>query len=433
MTLGQELIIGPFHLYVVRILIAVGLIRALARGEQLIGGINTLDWLMLAWAVWTLASGMFHKDVPVALINRLGLVYNTCGIYFLLRVFIQSFEDITRLCRITAILLLPIAAEMLFEKAIGRNLFSVLGAVGEISAIREGSIRAQGPFSHPILAGTVGAVNLPLMISLWRPHRKFAIIGTSACLAMVVASASSGPILSALLGVAALFFWRFRSYTRHVRWIAVLGYLALEIVMKAPPYYLLARIDLAGGSTGWDRARLIESSLEHLNEWWFAGTDYTRHWMPTGVVWSPDHADIVNQYLDFGVKGGLPSMLLFLATLCVGFSFVGRALHQAGRLNPEKQFTLWVLGASLFSHAFMCISVSFFDQSFVFLYMILAAIGSAHSFHGYPSVNWVGHKPGVNKRSRFSQILSRHSWSLRRYRVKRGQVTHPQSGLRDRF
>lgn len=174
--------------------------------------------------------------------------------------------------------------------------------------------------------------------------------------------------------------WRYRHRMRLLRWMAVLGYFTLALVMKAPVYYLIARIDISGGSTGWHRARLIESAFEHLDEWWLAGTDYTRHWMPTGVSWSPNHADITNQYLKFGVVGGLPLMLLFIAILSLGFSFVGQALQRASHLPRETQFVIWALGASLAAHAATCISVSFFDQSFVFLYLTLAAISTVYSF-----------------------------------------------------
>jgi hypothetical protein len=251
--------------------------------------------------------------------------------------------------------------------------------VSGIPAIRQGSIRAQGPFAHAILAGTVGAVCLPLMISLWQQHRKPAIAGIAACITMIFVSASSGPIMSGLAGIAALFMWHYRHKMRLVRWLAAFGYIGLDLIMKAPAYYLIGRIDLTGGSTGWHRARLIESALEHFSEWWLAGTDYTRHWMPTGVTWSPNHTDITNYYLYMGVIGGLPLLLLFIAILAKGFSFVGQILQNPGDLTPKSRFAIWAFGASLFAHTATCISVSYFDQSFVFIYFTIALIGCARS------------------------------------------------------
>jgi len=161
----------------------------------------------------------------------------------------------------------------------------------------------------------------------------------------------------------------------------MLTYFALDIVMKDPAYYVLARIDLAGGSTGWYRARLIESSIEHLSEWWIVGTDYTRHWMATGLEAFPDQADIVNQYIKYGVLGGLPLLLIFIALLLRGFSYVGRTIRRWCELGADARyvFVLWACGATLFVHVVTCISVSYFDQSVIFLYMILAAISAAQS------------------------------------------------------
>ncbi len=150
MTLGQGIELGSFHFPLIRMLIAVGLVRVIIRGERLVGRMNSLDWLMMVWAAWALISSLFHKDAFGALVSHLGLVYNACGIYFLLRVFCQSLDDVVMLCRITAILLIPLSIMILFEKMTGHNLFSALGGVSEISEIRDGRIRAQGPFAHSI-------------------------------------------------------------------------------------------------------------------------------------------------------------------------------------------------------------------------------------------------------------------------------------------
>ena len=185
--------------------------------------------------------------------------------------------------------------------------------------------------------------------------------------------------MSAMVAIAALFMWRYRQDMRIIRWGAVFVFISLEIVMNDPAYFVLARIDLVGGSTGWHRAELIRSALHHIHEWWLGGTDYTRHWMPTGVSWSQDHTDITNEYLKMGVLGGLPLMFLFIAILAKGFSFVGRILEQASNLPENSRFMIWAFGAALFVHAVTFISVSYFDQSILFIYLTLAAIGSTCS------------------------------------------------------
>ncbi len=223
MTLDSGIEIGPAHFTIIRMLIAAGILRVMLRGERIVGQTNGVDKLMLFWASWAIISSAFHRDPLAALIFRFGLVYNVCGIYFLIRVLCQSLNDVVRVCQITAIFLVPLSMAMLLEHSTGQNVFSALGAK-EFSEVRNDKIRAQGPFAHPILAGTVGAVCLPLMIGLWRQHRATAVAGTAACLAMVFASSSSGPILSALFGVGALLMWHWRHRMRLLRWIAFLGY-----------------------------------------------------------------------------------------------------------------------------------------------------------------------------------------------------------------
>jgi hypothetical protein len=147
--------------------------------------------------------------------------------------------------------------------------------------------------------------------------------------------------------------------------------------MNDPVYYLLARIDLTGGSTGWHRAALIDGAFNHFSTWWLAGTDYTRDWMPTGIPANDANTDITNHFLAMGVWGGLPLMFLFIWVLIVAFRAVGKALRSRETAPPQHQFLIWTLGSILFGHATTFFSISYFDpQSSVFLYFGLAAIGS---------------------------------------------------------
>jgi hypothetical protein len=375
MTLSQSVQVGPFHFPILRLILLVGFVRVLARREGLSGSLNGLDKVMLAWGSWALISSAFVHP----LVGQLGNVYNTLGIYFLIRIFCQNVEDIVHLVKVTAFVLAPVALEMIGEQLTGRNLFAFLGGVPDSVVVRGERLRAQGPFGHAILAGTVGAACLPLMIGIWRRCSTQAKIGLSACVVMVLASNSSGPLMSVIFGIFGLVMWRWRHRTRQMRIAAVVGYVILDLVMKAPAYYLIARVDLTGSSTGWHRAELIKQAIEHLDEWWLAGSLHTRHWMPYGVSWSEDHCDITNQYIGYGVFGGLPLMLLFIAALWAAFKYVGCFLRMKADADLDQLKFVWALGAALFAQAASCISVYYFDQSFVFLFMNLAIIGSLYS------------------------------------------------------
>jgi hypothetical protein len=378
MTLGQGIEVAGLSFPIIRLVLLAGVVRAVVRGERPAGGWIGMDQLFLLWASWAVLSGLFHENPLGTLENRLGMAYNALCAYYLLRSFCQVEDDVYRTVRIIAWILLPVALEMVNEQITGLNLYSMFGGVPGEAVVRNGRIRSQGPFAHAILAGTVGAVTMPILVGLWQRHPATAKVGIIACGLIVLASASSGPLMSLAFGVFALFLWRYRYWTREIRIVAVIGYILLELVMKAPAYYLIARIDLAGGSTGWHRARLIESSIEHLHEWWAVGTDYTHHWMPTGVPWNPNHTDITNHYLEQGVRGGLPLTLLFIMLLWCGFRYVGQSTCRLRAVDSRREFFTWAVGAGLLAHAATMVSVSYFDQSELFLYLNLALSASLY-------------------------------------------------------
>ncbi|MBV9998637.1 MAG: hypothetical protein JO015_05935 [Verrucomicrobia bacterium] len=373
-TRDQQLVIGPVHLPMMRILIAAGLIRVAMNGERISGGINSLDRIARLWAIWNACSIVFHK--AEFLVFRLGIFYDIVGFYYLFRVFIRGLEDVRALFKMLCVLLVPLAVTMLVEKLTGNNLLGLIGFGPADVEITNGHYRAQGPFSHPILAGTIGGVSLPLALCFWRENRAVAITGIVAALAIVFASGSSGPIITTLAGVAALTFWVLRRQVRTIRWLAVIGVMFLSLVMNDPVYYLVARIDITGGSTGYFRAKLIESAIAHLSEWWFAGTDYTRHWMASGIEASAVHTDMTNYYIQIGVWGGLALIVLFVWMLVVAFRRIGQALRASRGAPSGRRFLIWGLGSSLFAHTVTFFSISYFDQTIAFLCFLLACIAS---------------------------------------------------------
>jgi hypothetical protein len=141
--------------------------------------------------------------------------------------------------------------------------------------------------------------------------------------------------------------------------------------MKVPVWYLMAKIDVGGG--GWYRARLIDKAIEYFDEWWLAGTDVTRHWAATGIHWSADASDITNQYLGYGVCGGILSVILFIGILTCCFKQLSGALRHLAEFR-QLQFTVWCLGCVLFGHVVSMLSVSYYDQSIAVLYSFLGVI-----------------------------------------------------------
>ena len=380
MTLGQAVEIASVNFPVYRLILLVGLARCILRQENLVGGLNTIDKMLIFWGVWSIFAGFFHDQSRYSAVYFCGIVFNIGLVYFLTRIWCTDIGEVREVIAIVALLLLPIALEMLLEKASGKNLFAIFGGIPENVLVREGKLRAQGPFLHAILAGTTGATCVPLFIGLWSHQKIIASIGILSGVVMTIASASSGPVMSLLAGVGAVAFWKFRDWTPKVRLMAIGIYLLLLVVMKQPPYYLISRIDISGGSTGFHRVFLIHQTFEHLSEWWLFGTDFTRHWMPMqGIGIDPFHTDITNYYIVFGVNGGLIPMLLLIGILLVGFFWVGKITRGWQLDHPSNSYMVWCFGAAMFAHAVTGISVAYFDQSYIFFWLSVAVISSMYS------------------------------------------------------
>lgn len=379
MTLGQALIIGGLHFYLIRILIFFGLIRLFLKKEVFTIKFNVIDKFLIAWLIVSSFLFVLFSGTSVNLTERLGGIYNTLGIYLLIRASIRDFDDIVHTVKMLGIIIIPLALLFAIEYSTGKNPFFVFGGVPEYTAIREGRLRCQGPFRHPILAGTFGATALPLFIGLWvqTPHRRFLALGAilSATI-IVVTSSSSGPVLAYVTSIVGLFCWYFRSKMRAVRWGIVVLLTVLHLYMKAPVWFLISRIsDLVGGG-GWYRSALIDAAITHIDEWWLIGTRYTAHWMPTGLAIDPNMTDIVNQFIAQGVNGGLLTMMLFIWLIVKCFKTTGSAVRDETSFTSPERFMIWSLGCTVLGHVASFFSVSYFDQIIIFWYLIIGMIAA---------------------------------------------------------
>jgi hypothetical protein len=373
MSMGQAIVIMGFHFMMIRILVLFGWARLIVRREVTSLKFNVIDKLLIWWTVSSVLLNTLLWQTLDALTNRLGFAYNALGMYFLFRFLVRDFDDIKRVFKITAFLIAPLAAAMITEKLSGRNMFAVWGDVDPLTTVRDGVARCQGPFAHPILAGTFGATLLPFVVNLWHEggqKRVLSVLAVISSTVIAVTSGSSGPILAYLAAVAALCMRPWRKYLPFAGRVFAIGLIALHLVMKAPVWFVIARIDIFSGSTGFHRAYLIDQAIAHFSDWWLLGTKSIDSWGQDQL-----HGDITNEYISQGVRGGLLTMVLFILIIVVCFRIVGR-LQAYKDLPIAMRTCAWALGAALFAHVLSYLSVSYFDQNLVIWYLLLAMISS---------------------------------------------------------
>jgi len=373
--LSQEVMVAGLHLTISRILLLFAWIRLLkTRHEEGRSGMRwtRLDTVFLAYCLVNAVAYFILWGEFGALVNRLGFLYNALGIYFFMRFFVRDFRDLQTLTKTFAWVLIVLAVFMLNEQATRYNAFSIFGGVPPVTELRGDKLRSQGPFAHPLLAGTVGAALFPLILSLWwqgRKSRKLALIGSLAAAVVAIASMSSTPLLALMAGIFALLMWPMRRQLRWFRWATAAALLTLHLVMKAPVWALISRIDLTGSSSSYHRYELVNQFILRFSEWWLVGTRNTS-------AWGWDMWDTINSYVAAGTDGGLLTFLLFIAVIAVAFQQLGVARKRAG-IDFERARLLWGLGAMLFVHSVAFFGIGYFDQSSILWYTGLAMIGTA--------------------------------------------------------
>lgn len=380
MTMGTNLVVAGFNFTMLRVVLIFGWTRLIVRGELRSIKLNRIDWAVIAFVVSSIITYTILWGTYDAFKNKLGLAYNVLGFFFLFRHLLPDLRSVLSLVRVIAVLIVPLSVCMMLEKASGQNLFAQLGGVPAVSQVRDGVVRCQGPFSHPILAGSFGATLLPLFLSLalqkGKSARLLAYMGIGGAIIIVICAGSSGPVLAALAGILGLVLWRLRYRMRQIRWGIVVALVLLQLVMKPPVWFIMAKIDVFSGNTGWHRAHLIDMAYRNFFDWWLVGTRSNENW---DVNYDHNY-DITNQYIAYGIDGGLITMSLFILIIVRCFAAVGVMMRQARNQPRSSRFFLWALGAALFAHTMNYFSISYFDQNIIAWYMLLAMISSLANY-----------------------------------------------------
>lgn len=365
--------LGSVNFSMLRVVVTFAWIRIFTRNQH-----RSFKWLRLDYAVliWSTARVLGFTVLwanSAALVNALGYAYDDIGLYFAFRIFFRGVEDFNRIFKVFAFAFLPLAILLCLERVTGKDPFWILGGIPEFPEVRQGVIRCQGPFGHPILAGTFGAVWLPLFVGLWRQgkrNRLIAAIGIFSSTLITLVAGSSGPIGSYVAGIVGLALWGMRYQMRLIRWGMVMAIVALDLVMKEPVWFIFARIDVFSGSTGWHRANLIDRVIANLSDWWLFGARDIEKW---GIF----AGDTTNQFIAEGIRAGIFTMALFVWMIVIGFSYLGRAVRAAKTEPKRYQLLLWSVGVGLFAHVVSFFGVAYFDQNIVNLFLILAIIATA--------------------------------------------------------
>jgi hypothetical protein len=359
------------NFYSVRVFLLLAWLRILVRREN-----KGVQWLpmdkgLIAFACAMVLVETLRRGLPGLIYAVANSFYDTLGIYFLCRTLIRERKDVFQAVAWLGVVCAVLAGFMTAERLTRHNWLAPLGATTSWVTARDGKLRCQATFLHAVLAGTFGAVLLPLFVVSWTQGRRMKLLAVVGCIAstlITVSAGSSGPLMTYAAGVFGLLMWPLRGQMRRVRWILLIALTSLHLIMNAPVWALIARVSSITGGSGWHRFNILDTFINHIGDWWLVGTETTSDW-----GWLTE--DVANQYCIVAKHGGLLAVVLFIRLLVIGFREVGIQRANASNDRPTEVL-VWAFGCVLLSHLATFFATSYFDQTIVLWYLTLALIAS---------------------------------------------------------
>lgn len=380
-TQGQHVLWFGFNVFALRLVEVSALVRVIVRGELRETRFNAMDKVFLLFQVARVT--MYYLQGSEGLSYQMGVLVDGCCCYYPCRALLRDAEGFRQLVRDLPFLLGPYVVCILYEMAAGQSVFVSMGGLPEEAWTRSGRYRCTGSFRHPVLSGSVGVTFLPIFLGLaFSPEtRKRALVGIVLCLGIIVSANSGGVQMTAMAAAGAWFCWQWRTRMRAIRWGLVISLVTLHMIMKAPVWYLMARVSDVVGGDGWHRANLLDKFIGSFSEWWLVGMPITKtqDWAATNMAWGG--IDVTNGFANIGLNGGLLPLVLFIVVLVRGYQAVGASLRavRAGEQDSTRlEPFIWGLGVALTAHLVNLMGIAYWDQFNAIWCLHLAAISGLY-------------------------------------------------------
>lgn len=385
--LGQVLVLGGMHFTVLRILIIAALIRRAMSGGispegKFPGGFNGVDRMVILWVVSLQILITLQWMDMQELIHNLGDFVDMFGGYLVVRFFIPDGEAVRRAIKVLAVVCIIQGACMLNEQIFHVNIFGYVGGLGPWVTVRDGKIRSEGVLGG-LNAGSFAGNIVPLFLWLWtdRKSRMLAYAGLVGGTVMAFTCNSSTSLMAFGAAALGIFFWPLRKKMRLVRWGLSLTLIALHLVMKAPVWALIARVDLTGSSSGYHRYQLVDNCIRHFSDWWLLGyKGYDK--------WGDMMFDMCNQFVVQAVGGGLLALVAYITIFSRSFGAIGKARKKVEG-DRGREWALWCLGATLFSVVVSHFGINYPAMMEIGLFILWTATSVTAFEASRPAETWV--------------------------------------------
>ena len=285
--------------------------------------------LLLTIILCTLARAGVNPALSIT-----GKMVEPFALYFVGRALVRTLEDIRYLLVGVSIIGIPVAIAFTVEQYTRYNFFSFFGGIPEMTVIRDGKLRSQGSFVHPITAGVFWASFAPMFISQILSRQTGILfvmigwIGFMVCVICALMTNSSTSIAGLLIGVSCWSIYKLRFRLRTIFWFCLFFGIVIHFAATSGLHGLIfTRISFVSGSTGYHRYMLFEGLLNNVQKWFVMGTN--------SRMFNRAYIDICNQYVLVALDGGIVALTLQFAIIIMAFRAVGRALRKSTKSSDS--------------------------------------------------------------------------------------------------
>ena len=344
-----------------------------------------LDKLVLIFYGSQIIAAATNTELMALIENRAGSFFDLVLPYFAVRMIITNMERYASFLKGMTFIASLLAIVAFYESITGNNPVGYMleyhtwsgDLTARIPEARFGFHRAQVTFSHPIMLGMffamLGGVCSGFLLNV-RDNTLRHKIGFGLLFLGVFSTMSSGPLLTAILVILFMAFYRFRRYWKIAVIMVVVMSVVLEIVSNRHFFEVIDRITISS-RTAWYRSRLIEVALFEggMSGYWLTGFGFVDPGWGANIDMR-SYTDMVNHYLlilsRFGIVGFIPFCgIIATAILC---------LYKAFRMAifESDRWFIWCLGCGLLGLLGGLNSVSLFGQPRTVFFMILGFSGA---------------------------------------------------------
>ncbi len=338
------------------------------------------DRLVFMLWVWTILASIIAGSPFAHTTQMIGRGLDTVLMYFVVRFYIVSSDDLVYLSKWLAFTLLVMSTLGVLEAVTGNSPYEFTASFKKIwiekdVEFRQGLRRASASTSSSIFFGMAMMILTGIYLAIQRGilQHRFGWTVIVVGLAGVLSCMSSGPWLgSALIFAMGLFSYK-PNLIRPALFAILLAFVMLEIASNRHFYNLIDYLAL-DSHTAWYRTRLMEIAVSRLFDYWLVGVggDWPHHW--ANLLDGRDHIDVVNHFIIVALYGGLPAMFMYIATHYIAVSRIV-ALWKTSGANGIG-LTAFFLAAVLLALDFSSLSVGLFGPPLLLSNVLLAlAIG----------------------------------------------------------